>query len=202
MKSMQTELRHLFWGEVFILNQISQFRFAHLKSVSRPRLAPVLADKSSEADSLWSLISIRKKQRCFRRMGLWRELVELTSCCHQHTACNITYDDTAQTAQLKQTDTSQTFPGISLKVQFFYQHSSHSGAFEWGLLKAVVWNNWSASSVFQQDIFLLLFISPMGGWGLAMWSALSRSLSVSFFNEARAWDEVWSLGRVRCSGGL
>lgn len=42
-------------------------------------------------------------------MALWRELVELTSCCHQHTACNITYEDTAKTAQLKQTDTNQIF---------------------------------------------------------------------------------------------
>lgn len=71
-------------------------------------------------------------------MGLWRELVELTSCCHQHTACNITYEDMAQTAQLKQIDTNQIF---LTKCVFFYQHSGHSGAFEQGLLKAVVWNN-------------------------------------------------------------
>lgn len=119
-------------------------------------------------------------------MGLWLELVELTSCYtihHQHTACNITYDDTAQKAQLKQTDTSlSNLPrNLSHKVQFF----GHSGAFERGLLKAVVWNNWSASSVFQQDIFLLLFISPMGGWGLSMWSSLSHSLSVSLMKLER-----------------
>lgn len=40
---------------------------------------------------------------------MWRELVELTSCCHQHTACNITYEDMAQTAKLKQIDTNQIF---------------------------------------------------------------------------------------------
>lgn len=74
-------------------------------------------------------------------MELWRELVELTSCCHLHTACNITYEDTAQTAQLKQTDTNQTFPETSLRKSIFYQHSGRSGAFEQGLLKAVVWNN-------------------------------------------------------------
>ncbi|KAI2649564.1 Plexin-A1 [Labeo rohita] len=66
------------------------------------RLAPLLADESSEADT-----------------------------------CNITYEDTAQTAQLKQTDTNQTFPETSLRKSIFYQHSGRSGAFEQGLLKAV-----------------------------------------------------------------